>query len=174
MTTEQFLARNQYFDLVHGVTMRAIAAFSDEELGFRPAPGTRTPRELVFHMYTQEQRLAEAARDGTFSLDAANSSTPEDPANAAAVSALATVRDLQAYAAACHAAANNISRAMLQADISRSVDTFLGSYPAWRYFAFAYDEHWHHRGQLYTYLRLCGKKPPNLYDYTDLEIQPSV
>ena len=29
----------------------------------------------------------------------------------------------------------------------------------------AYDEHWHHRGQLYTHLRLLGKEPPMLYDY---------
>ena len=36
---------------------------------------------------------------------------------------------------------------------------------AWQYFLFAYDEHWHHRGQLYVYLRLLGKEPPNLYDY---------
>ena len=33
------------------------------------------------------------------------------------------------------------------------------------YLEFAYDEHWHHRGQLYTYLRLLGKEPPMLYDY---------
>ena len=41
----------------------------------------------------------------------------------------------------------------------------MGKYPAWQYFAFAYDEHWHHRGQLYTYLRLLDKEPPMLYDY---------
>src|SRR3979411_1211327 len=41
----------------------------------------------------------------------------------------------------------------------------MGTPPAWQYFTFAYDEHWHHRGQLYTYLRLLGKEPPMLYDY---------
>jgi uncharacterized damage-inducible protein DinB len=41
----------------------------------------------------------------------------------------------------------------------------MGTYPAWRTFDFGYDEHWHHRGQIYTYLRLLGKEPPMLYDY---------
>ena len=44
-------------------------------------------------------------------------------------------------------------------------DSPFGTYPAWQYLVFAYDEHWHHRGQLYTYLRLLGKEPPMLYDY---------
>jgi hypothetical protein len=41
----------------------------------------------------------------------------------------------------------------------------VGAFPAFAYFYFAYDEHWHHRGQPYTYLRLLGKVPPDLYDY---------
>jgi uncharacterized damage-inducible protein DinB len=87
---------------------------------------------------------------------------------------LRTVADLRAYAAACHEASNEIFRAMSDADIARPVDSVLGIYPAWQYFSFAYDEHWHHRGQLYTYLRLRGKEPPNLYDYAPVDVQPSI
>jgi uncharacterized damage-inducible protein DinB len=54
---------------------------------------------------------------------------------------------------------------MSEEDVARSVESPMGTYPAWQYFTFAYDEHWHHRGQLYVYLRLLGKEPPNLYDY---------
>ena len=49
--------------------------------------------------------------------------------------------------------------------LRRTVESPMGPYPAWLFFTFAYDEHWHHRGQLYTYLRLLGKEPPMLYDY---------
>ena len=42
----------------------------------------------------------------------------------------------------------------------------IGAFTKWQYFNFAYDEHWHHRGQLYSYLRLLGKEPPMLYDYS--------
>jgi len=72
---------------------------------------------------------------------------------------------LRAYAQACHQTAQAIFSAMSASELNRPVESPFGTYPAWRYFAFAYAEHWHHRGQLYTYLRLLGKQPPMLYDY---------
>jgi uncharacterized damage-inducible protein DinB len=165
MNKQEVLARRDYFNLVHGVTVRAIDAFTDEELDFRPRPAMRTPRELIFHIYSQEKLLAEAARQGRFTMEAASRSSPEDEINASALKALGTVRAARAYAEACHQAADNIFRTMSEDEIIRPVESPMGTYPAWQYFAFAYDEHWHHRGQLYTYLRLLGKEPPMLYDY---------
>jgi uncharacterized damage-inducible protein DinB len=165
MTREQLQARLDYFNMVHGVTVRAIAAFSDHDLDFRPSPRLRTPRELIFHIYAQEKLTAEAVRTGRFTMDAANGSNPEDPSNAAAVAALATVKEAVAFAVSCHDAAEAIFNSMSEEDVARSVESPMGTYPAWQYFTFAYDEHWHHRGQLYVYLRLLGKEPPNLYDY---------
>jgi len=49
MTRELLLARRDYFNMVHGVTLRAIAALSDQDLDFRPRARLRTPRELIFH-----------------------------------------------------------------------------------------------------------------------------
>jgi uncharacterized damage-inducible protein DinB len=157
MNKEQLLARRDYFNLVHAVTLRAISAFADSELDFRPRPGMRTPRELVFHIYSQEKGLAEAAQQGQFTLDIASRSNPEEPSAAAALNALVSVSDVLAYVQECHGAAEAIFRSMSEDDIA--------TYPAWQYFLFAYDEHWHHRGQLYTYLRLLGKEPVMLYDY---------
>jgi uncharacterized damage-inducible protein DinB len=165
MNKQELLARRDYFNMVHSVTVRAIGAFTDEELDFRPRPAMRTPRELIFHVYAQEKLLAEAAQQGSFTMEAASRSNPEDEAGASALSALSTVRDARAYADACHQAAEKIFRTMSEEDINRPVESPLGTYPAWQYFNFAYDEHWHHRGQLYSYLRLLGKEPPMLYDY---------
>ncbi len=165
MNKQQLLAKREYFNMVHAVTLRAIGTFSDEELEFRPQPATRTPRELIFHIYTQEKILAEAAQQGRFTIEAAHRSTPESEEVAAGLKALATVSDAQAYAESCHQAAEDIFRALSEEDLTRPVESPFGTYPAWRYFDFAYDEHWHHRGQLYTYLRLLGKEPPMLYDY---------
>jgi uncharacterized damage-inducible protein DinB len=165
MNKQQLLARRDYFNLVHAVTMRAIRAFTEDELDFRPQPGMRTPRELIFHMYSQEKLLAEAAQQGRFTLEMANGSNPEDQSNAAELKSLGTVSDALAYATACHRAAEDIFRSMSEPDIARNLESPIGTYPAWQYFLFAYDEHWHHRGQLYTYLRLLGKEPPMLYDY---------
>ena len=165
MNKQELLARRDYFNLVHGVTVRAIDVFSDSELDFRPKAGMRTPRDLVFHVYTQERTLAEAAQQGQFTLEMANRSNPEEQSVATTLGALRTVSDLGAYANACHDAAERIFRSMSEEEISRHIASSFGTYPAWQYFLFAYDEHWHHRGQLYTYLRLLGKEPPMLYDY---------
>jgi uncharacterized damage-inducible protein DinB len=165
MTRDQLLARRDYFNMVHGVTIRAITALADQDLDFRPMARLRTPRELIFHIYAQERLLAEAARDGRFTMEAANGSNPEDLSNAAAIAALATVKDAAAFAHSSHDDADAIFRAMSDADVVRPVESFMGTYPAWQYFLFAYDEHWHHRGQLYVYLRLLGKEPPDLYGY---------
>jgi uncharacterized damage-inducible protein DinB len=165
MTRQQLLERREQFKLVHGVTIRAIDTFADGDLDFRPVPAVRTPRELIFHIYAQERALAEAARDGRFTIEAAGASSPEDPNGAAALASLQTVADVKAYAEACHQTAESIFTSMSDEDVQRPVEGPFGTFPAWQYFAFAYDEHWHHRGQLYTYLRLLGKEPPMLYDY---------
>jgi len=165
MNKQQLLARRDYFNLVHGVTLRAIGALDDNDLDFRPRPGMRSPRELVFHIYAQEKSLAEAAQRGQFTAEAASRSNPEDPSASADLNALAGTNDLVAYARSCHDAAEAIFRAMSEEDIARVVESPMGPYPAWQYFLFAYDEHWHHRGQLYAYMRLLGKEPVMLYDY---------
>jgi hypothetical protein len=65
MTRQQVLDKRDSFNLVHGITLRAIETFADNELDFRPKPEMRTPRELIFHIYGQEQALAEGARDSS-------------------------------------------------------------------------------------------------------------
>ena len=165
MTKQHLLARRGYFNLVHGVTLRAIDAFTDSELDFKPQPGMRTPRQLVFHIYCQEQTLAEAVKQGQFTLENASRSNPEDPSAAATLNTLRTVADVHVYAEACHAAAERIFSELSEDDVTREIPSPFGNQPAWQFFLFAYDEHWHHRGQLYVYLRLLGKEPPMLYDY---------
>jgi uncharacterized damage-inducible protein DinB len=95
----------------------------------------------------------------------ANRSNPEDQSAATELQALVTVGDAVAYANAYHSAGQEIFRSMSEDEVARQVESPFGTFPAWQYFLFAYDEHWHHRGQLYTYLRLLGKEPPMLYDY---------
>ena len=165
MDKQHLLERRKYFNRVHGVTVRAIDTFNDGDLNFRPVPAVRTPRELIFHIYAQERLLAEAVRDGRLTMEAASASTPEEPSGAATLASLQSVADLKAYAEACHQTAEYIVKSMSDEDVKRPVEGPFGTLPAWQYFTFAYDEHWHHRGQLYTYLRLLGKEPPMLYDY---------
>ena len=164
MTKPDILAKLEYFNMVHGVTVRAIAALSDQELDYRPKPNMRTPKEIIFHIYTQEL-LVEAVQSGQFNAEIAGRSNPEDPAVAAEMKTLSSVNALRAYADKCHRRAENIIKGMSEEELNRPVESPYGTFPVWRFFEFAYDEHWHHRGQLYTYLRLLGKEPTMLYDY---------
>jgi uncharacterized damage-inducible protein DinB len=165
MKKTAFLAKLDYFKMVHGVTLRVISTFGDEDLDFRPRPAVRTPKELVFHMYSQEKTLAEGAQQGLLTMEAAKRSNPEAEEAAGELAALSTVAALRDYAVACHRAAENVLTDLSEEELNKDVDSPFGTFPAWRYFDFAYDEHWHHRGQLYTYLRLLGKEPPGLYDF---------
>ena len=165
MDRQSFSILGEYFGMVHSITVRAVAAFTDHDLEFRPKPEMRTARELIFHIYSQEKILAEAARQGKFTTEAATRSSPEAPAGAAKLQTLVTVNDLTNYAQQCHQAAQAIFSGMSEAELNRSVESPFGTYPAWRYFSFAADEHWHHRGQIYVYLRLLDRQPPMLYDF---------
>ena len=157
MNKQALLGQRQYFNMVHGVTVRAIGAFEDKDLDYRPTPETRTVRELIIHIYSGEKVMAEGVLEGRVTTEAETA--------AAEQADIKTVADAQEFARSCHKVADEALATMSDEDLARMVEAPYGSFPAWQYFAFAYDEHWHHRGQLYTYLRLLGKEPPMLYDY---------
>mgnify|MGYP003381101304 CR=1 FL=1 len=47
----------------------------------------------------------------------------------------------------------------------KSIAAYGQEFAGWQFITFAYDEHWHHRGQFTVYLRLCGITPLMIYDY---------
>src|SRR3954447_19776140 len=129
MDQQTFSTLCEYFNMVHSVTVKAIDAFTDQDLDFRPKPEMRTPRELLFHVYSQEKILAEAAQQGRFTAEAASRSNPEE--QAAELQALVTVSDLRAYAQACHQTAQSIFSQMPESELNRPVESPFGTYPAW-------------------------------------------
>jgi uncharacterized damage-inducible protein DinB len=165
MNKQTLLGSREYFELVHDVTLRAIGTFTDEDLNYRPRPESRTVRDLILHIYGMEKALAEGARDGRLTDEALGASVPEQQPAASILAGITSIAKAQEYSRTCHQAANEALAAMSDEDLGRVVESPFGSFPAWQYFQFAYDEHWHHRGQLYTYLRLLGKEPPMLYSY---------
>jgi uncharacterized damage-inducible protein DinB len=167
MNKEALLGVREYFDMVHGITLRVIAAFGDENLDFRPQAGMRSPRELIYHIYGMEKEVSIGAKTGKISQETEGLAIPESEAARAALESLNTVAKLQDYANACHKLANETIAAIRDEELASPIEAHYGSFPAWKFFSFTYDEHWHHRGQLYTYLRLLGKEPPMLYDYAN-------
>lgn len=165
MNKEALMGQRGYFSMVHGVTLRAIGVFSDADLDFRPQPGMRSVRELIQHLYGAEKALTQGALRGQITLEEENLGIPESVEAQPILAGLRTIADVQAYADECHRAADEALQAISDEQLQLEVESPFGTFPAWQYFTFVYDEHWHHRGQLYTYARLLGKQPPMLYDY---------
>lgn len=163
MNKQALLGQRAYFNFVHGVTLRLIGAFSEADLDFRPKENVRSVRELLMHIYAMEKTLAENIRSGK--LASVDADVPETETGKTMLAGLKTVADLQAFASRAHQALDDTLAVMSEEELQRVVEAPYGSFPAWQFFQFAYDEHWHHRGQLYTYARLLGKEPPMLYSY---------
>ena len=165
MNKQALLGQRGYFKMVHGVTLRLIGAFSDKDLDYRPQPGMRSVRDLILHIYGMQKSFGEGIKQGKLSADVENRNIPESEEGKTVAAKLKTIADCQKYANECHQWGDTVLADLTDEDLTRQLESPFGTFPVWQYFAFAYDEHWHHRGQLYTYARLLGKEPPMLYDY---------
>jgi len=130
----------------------------------------RTAKEILFHMYTAEKILAEAVQRGELLEEGSKEYTPEDEIGAAAASKIRTVKDMQQYAQLCHDNASEALAEITDAELARTVRSTFGEFTGAQFLTFLYDEHWHHRGQFYTYLRLMEKEHgshhlPHLHAY---------
>ena len=137
------------------VTLKAVASIPDGRLDWRPCPQVRTVKELVRHIFVWERLWARAAKSGVL--------TQKD-AEKEESTALKDKRELAAYAKRVHKEATGIVKKLTERNLKRKVKLFFGmELPASVCIATIYDEHWHHRGQLYVYLRLLGVEPPFVY-----------
>ncbi|MCI0660052.1 MAG: DinB family protein, partial [Acidobacteria bacterium] len=162
MKKQALLGQYQYFKMVHGVTLRLIGTFEDKDLDYRPKPGMRSVRELIMHIYGMMKTFSEGMKAGKLTADIENQAIPETTEGKAGMEALKTVADLQAFARNCFQTFNDTLEASTDEQLVQPLESPFGTFPTWQYFSFGYDEHWHHRGQLYVYARLLGKEPPML------------
>jgi uncharacterized damage-inducible protein DinB len=145
-----------YFDKVHKVTLKAIKLIPKDKLNFKPCPEVMSIKELVCHIYTNEKVFAEGAKKGVITQDDFKKGYCQAK----------SIDDLLKFAKKVHQNTNRIAKKLTPAQMKKNVKVFWGDqFPAWICFSSVHDEHWHHRGQLFTYLRLLGIKPPDLYGY---------
>ena len=165
MDKQALLGQRQYFKMIHGVTLRLIGTFADKDLDFRPKPEMRSVRDLILHIYGMQKSFSEGIKQGKLTAEVENKNIPESEEGKAVAAKFKTVTDCQKFARECHQVADETLGSLTDEDLTRQIESPFGTFPVWQYFVIAYDEHWHHRGQLYTYARLLGKEPPMLYDY---------
>jgi uncharacterized damage-inducible protein DinB len=146
-----------YFRAVNGVGLRAIATLPADQIDSHPIPNMRTPKELVVHQYQIIRDLTKAIVDGQ--------AVDSEPFEEAAAARIKTKDELLAFCRECWADGAKNAAAITEAQLNGTVKTpwghdYLGSVML----RILTDEYWHHRGQLYCYLRALGVEPPSLYD----------
>ena len=167
MNKEVMLALWDQFRQIHGVTMRAIERVPDAQVDARPIPGMRSVRELVDHMYVYVRGVPGAILRGELREE-------DCPSHAAR---LATTNDFLAYARESFRMADESVAKMEDRHLAEPIPTFFGrEIPGSGLIQIVYDEHLHHRGQFYAYLRVLGVAPPFIWSFPENapEYQPRV
>lgn len=156
MEKKDVMSMLEYFDKVNKVTLKAINLIPPKKLNFKPCPEVMSIKDLIHHIYTSERVFANGAKKGFITQEDFKKETRE----------LRSLKSLINYAKKVHQNTNRIACSLTSRQMKRKIKTFWGDQLlAYACFFVIYDEHWHHRGQLYTYLRLLGIKPPDLYDF---------
>jgi uncharacterized damage-inducible protein DinB len=147
-----------YFRTVNGIGLRAIAALPADKLDAHPIPNMRTPKELIVHMYTSVTTLPAAVVQGEIKDE-----TETENATAARIK---TKDELVQWARAQWAEAAGTAKSLTDAQLNGMVKSPWGhDFKGHVMMQILFDEYWHHRGQLYCYLRALGIEPPSLYDF---------
>ncbi len=163
---------NQVWDQIrqkYGVYLRLLEVIPEDRYHSHPAPGMRTPAELVVHVSgTIIRDFAQGIAKGAITTD--------ESSEAKVASGLATRKDLISFARKCwdqaNAAVTTTGDAQLKAMVPTPWDM---TFPGWVGFNILSDEFLHHRGQLYVYARLCGVQPPFIWGFGEnaAEFRPS-
>ena len=158
MTQAQLAGMWDHLRQINGITVRTVAAFPKDKIDSRPVRDMRSPKELVVHLYTTLRHVVEGAHRGEIEDYEKN--------EAASVAALKSQEDLLRFAGECWDAADAAFQKFTDAGCAAMVKSPWGKdFPAFACITIVYDEHLHHRGQLYAYLRTMGIEPPFMWDF---------
>jgi uncharacterized damage-inducible protein DinB len=135
---------------IHKQTARVLKAATDDKLDWRPKEGMFTMRELIRHIPEAENAIVRSALAGTMQksqIDLSNSSVDEI---------------IEAFDREHEQLVAEVSNLTLD-QLNEEIEAF-GKKMRRVILLWGMTEHEiHHRGQLYTYFRLAGIEPPNLY-----------
>jgi uncharacterized damage-inducible protein DinB len=153
-----------HFRTVNGITLRAIKAFPADKIDAKPCKDMRTPKEVVAHMYNSMRTISDGIGKGEI-----QHSDEEDMKAAAGIH---SHDELVRFALDSWNATDRAVRALTDEKLAGMVKTPWGhSYPGFVLVQIVYDEHLHHRGQLYAFLRQLGVEPPSMWDFDHNEPQ---
>jgi uncharacterized damage-inducible protein DinB len=122
-----------------------------------------TAFDLVFHMFSQEKVMLVGCRTGKIALQEFRV-VEDDKVR------LRTMEDLARYGEAVHRETNQWLALASAVDFARPVETFFGPSTPEQLLWSALEHMFHHRGQLYVYLRLMGIEPVFVWTGAPVEV----
>lgn len=146
--TERFV---KTWNRLHSETSRVLKAAPDDKLDWRPKDDMFTMRELISHIPQAQDVLARSALTGTSQksqFDFSNRTAPE----------ITDMFDAQ------HAALVNEVSQLTTEQLNEQVEFHGRTLRRIALLWFMTEHEIHHRGQLFTYLRLAGIEPPNIHE----------
>ena len=148
----------EHFRTVNGITLRAIEEVPADKIDTRPCKDMRTPKELVVHMYNAMRTVADGTARGEIKW------SDEEDKNAG--QGIRSHAELLRFAQDSWKATDGSIRSLTDEKLAGLVKTPWGeSSPGSVCVQIIYDEHLHHRGQLYAFLRQLGVEPPLMWDF---------
>jgi uncharacterized damage-inducible protein DinB len=137
------------FRLGYGLTLRVIDAIPADKIDAHPVPNMRTPKELVVHMAETMRGCSTGAIQGKIT-----NFEEHEPAKVAAMRSAWNEADAAV-------------KSMTESQATAKVETPWGFNPwGWLCIQIIFDEHLHHRGQLYAYARALGvPEVPFMWDF---------
>lgn len=142
--------------LVYGISMRVYQAIPKDKMDSHPIAGMRTPKELIAHMTCTLSAVATGTMKGQIeSYEEAEKTFVAKPYD-----------DFMKWVAESWTVADEAVRSMTAEQAQGMVkNPWTTDFPAGVCIQIIFDEHLHHRGQLYAYLRIFGVEPPFMWDF---------
>lgn len=147
MEIESFVSN---WNRIHKQTARVLQAAPADKLEWRPADGMFTLRQLITHIPQAELMLARSALAGSMQkvdLDLSNAGVEEI---------------VSAFNRSHAELAEEVSK-LTSEQVDEEVEAFGHKMPRRVLLRIMTEHEIHHRGQVFTYLRLAGVEPPNIY-----------
>lgn len=140
-----------YFKMVTAVTRRLVDQFPADKIHYKPTDSVRTVAEIISHTYTFMEVGVRTVIAGKY-VEVAEPKL----ADKAAVLAFMDQQVATLY---------QLWPQVTDAQLGVMIDAWGTKLMGASFITFINDEHWHHRGQLTTYLRMIGIEPVMIYDY---------
>ena len=157
MNRQTFMALWGHFREANGIGLRLVDALPADQLDSTPIPTMRTPKELVVHLYGQlVKNVGEGLASGVV----------HEFDEKTAVASIKTKDDLMRFCRDAWKSADKAASQVTDASLAAMVKTPWGSdMPGVAAWGVLNDEFYHHRGQLYCYVRALGREVPAMWDF---------